>query len=71
MSEEKKERTVESIHQDYSRLCAQAGHTQYQIQALKKDLDLINSQLRDLNMEAVALSAKTAASVSPPPAETI
>lgn len=51
-------RTVEAIHQDYSRLCAQAGHVQYEIDVKKKDLELLNEQLRTLNLEAASLAAK-------------
>ncbi len=56
---DKKERTIESIHAEYSQICAKAGHAQYQIETLKKDLDILNGQLRDLNIEAAALDAKT------------
>jgi septation ring formation regulator EzrA len=52
-------RTVEEISQEYSRLCAKAGHCQYQIETLKKDLEMINQTLRDLNLEAA--KAKEAA----------
>lgn len=59
MSEEqKKERTVDDIHREYSGLCSRAGHVQYQMSALSKDLELLNSQMRDLNFEAAALQAK-------------
>ena len=70
MSEAKKERTLESVHQEYSRLCSQAGHIQYQIAVLSKDLETLNSQLRELNAEAFALQAKASEAVAPP-AETI
>ena len=66
MSEAKKERTIESVHQEYSRLCSQAGHVQYQISVLSKDLETLNVQLRELNAEAFALQAKAAESVAPP-----
>lgn len=55
MSETK--RTIETIHKEYSELCAKAGHLNYQIYTLSKDLELVNQQLRDLNLEASALSA--------------
>lgn len=52
------ERTVETIHREYSDLCAKAGHFQYTIVTVQKDLDLVNEQLRALNLEAAALKAK-------------
>jgi hypothetical protein len=33
-------------------MCAQAGQIQYQIAEASKDLALVNSRLRDLNVEA-------------------
>lgn len=50
------ERTIETIHKEYSDLCARAGHTQYQIEALKIDLNALNEKLRVLNLEAAALA---------------
>jgi len=52
-----KERTVEVVHQEYSQLCARAGHLQYQVAVLSKDLEVVNEQLRELNFEAAKLSA--------------
>lgn len=49
-------RTIEQIHEEYGKLCAQAGHTQYQITQLQLNLDHLNKQLRDLNLEADALN---------------
>jgi prefoldin subunit 5 len=54
---EKPNRSIEEIHQDYSRICSQAGHVQYQIAVLSKDLELLNSQLKDLNLEAAKVQA--------------
>lgn len=66
MSEEaKKTRTVEEIQQEYTQLCCKAGHTQYQISGLEKDLEMINSSLRELNFEAAAASAAKAAAEAP------
>lgn len=56
----KPERTLQDIQQEYNGLCNKAGHLQYQIFTFKKDLDLVNSALRDLNFEAAALQANTA-----------
>ncbi len=52
MSEEKKSRTVEEIRQEYSGLCAKAGHIQYQVAVMNEDLNTLNNQLKDLNFEA-------------------
>lgn len=56
--EEKKNRTIEEIHKEYTQLCAKAGHLGYQIDALTKDQVLVHEQLRELNFEAAALNAK-------------
>lgn len=50
------ERTVAKIHEEYTALCARAGHLQYRIFTDGKDLELLNQQLRDLNLEAANLS---------------
>lgn len=57
MSENKAPRPVQEIQQEYQSLCTKAGHCQYQIFTLNKDLDMFNIALRDLNAEALA-SAK-------------
>jgi hypothetical protein len=51
MSEENN-RTVAEIQQEYAGVCTRAGHCQYQIRTLQKDLDLINETLQNLNLEA-------------------
>lgn len=57
-------RSFQDVQNEFGALCARAGHLQYQIYTFKKDLDLINSQIRDLNLEAAAIKVKTdAASV--------
>lgn len=57
--EQKKPRSLSEIQSDYQNLCLKAGHVQYQIFALQKDLDLINDSLRDLNLEAASVKAET------------
>lgn len=52
MSEAKKERSLPEIQTQYAELCTRAGHIQYQISALSKDLDLVNEELRKINLEA-------------------
>lgn len=61
---EKKARSVEEIKQEYSSLCAQAGHLQYQVFTLGKDLGLLNDQLRELNFEAAKARAEEESSKS-------
>lgn len=56
-----KKRTIEEIHQEYSRICSQAGHVQYQVSVLSKDLEQLNGQLRALNVEAAELNAAQSA----------
>jgi uncharacterized coiled-coil protein SlyX len=55
---ETQKRTVEQVHQEYSQVCAQAGHAQYQVFVHTKDLELLNNKLRDLNNEADKLRAE-------------
>ncbi len=58
MSESNKShRSIEEIQKDYQNLCLKAGHVQYQVVTLKKDLEMMNEQLRDLNLEAAAAHA--------------
>lgn len=67
MSEsEKKVRTVPEIQNEYQGLCLRAGHLNYQIYALSKDLDMVQNSLRDLNIEAAtAQAAEKAAAATP------
>jgi hypothetical protein len=57
---EKKDRSVAEIQQEYQQLCFKAGHLQYQIDALSKDLAVLNGTMRDLNFEAAGAQAKEA-----------
>jgi hypothetical protein len=54
MSESKELRSVDAIQTEYTQLCTKAGHLQYQINALSKDLELVNKTLTDLNLEGAA-----------------
>lgn len=58
MAEEKKERTLNDVQGEYNRGCLRAGHLQYQILTLQKDLSVLNDTLRDLNFEASGIQAK-------------
>lgn len=53
MSETKKPRTMQELQGEYQGLCTKAGDLQYKIWALKKDLELVNDTLRNINFEAV------------------
>ena len=53
-------RTVPEIQQEYQNLCIKAGHLQYQIYTYEKDVEMINKELRDLNLEAAASKAAEA-----------
>ena len=65
MEDKKIERTMEVIHQEYTGLCAKAGHAQYQISVISKDLELLNEQLKALNLEAAALPKAEAPAAAP------
>lgn len=56
MSEQKKERTLEDIKQEFVNVASSAGQAQYQIHVLYEELDVINQRLKDLNQEAAALA---------------
>ena len=60
MSDESKKpaKTLDELHKEYGNLCMQAGHIQYQIDILKKDLEVLNQTRKDINFEAAALKAK-------------
>lgn len=56
----KTHREISVIQTEYQQLCTKLGHLNYQIDAHKRDCDLIISSLRDLNLEAVATQAASA-----------
>jgi competence protein ComGC len=55
---EKPSRTIVEIQQEYGNLCARAGEAQYKLYILQKDLEQLNSSLRDLNSEALVIQAQ-------------
>ena len=63
MSEETKKvsRSVAEIQGEYQALCTRAGHIQYQVFTLSKDLDMLNESMRNLNFEASEASKAEAA----------
>jgi hypothetical protein len=50
-----KTKTLDDITKEYAEGCTKAGHLQYQIHVLSKDLEVLNGVLRDLNFEAAKL----------------
>ena len=65
---EKARRNIAEIQTDYQNMCLKAGHLQYQVYTYSKDLEMVNGQLRDLNLEAAASKAaedKAAAEAKP------
>ncbi len=67
--EAQKSRTVAEISAEYSQGCTKAGHLQYQISAMSKDLDTLNQTLRDLNFEAASAQQKEAEAAKAPAEE--
>ena len=57
MSEQAKVRTIEDVQREYQQTCVRAGHLQYQVYGLTKDLEMVNKQLLDLNLEAAGIQA--------------
>lgn len=55
MSDAKTLRTLEEIQMEYQQLCTKAGHLQYQLHTITSDLSVVNSTLRDLNIEAATV----------------
>lgn len=53
------QRPIPEIQQQYQGLCTKAGHLQYQIDVLNRELKILNDTLRDLNSEALASQAAT------------
>ena len=49
-------RTKVEIEREYANICSRLGHCTYQIGVLGKDADLMQSTLRDLNLEAAAVA---------------
>lgn len=47
-------RQLQEINVDYQQLCANAGQCQYQITQFKKQLDVFNARLEEVNNEAAA-----------------
>lgn len=58
---DKKLRPLEEIRKEYTNICVQAGHLQYQIATLEIDLANINLTLKDLNLEGAAAEAAESA----------
>jgi hypothetical protein len=54
MDDKKPERSIEEITKEYQDLTFKAGAMQYEIDCRRRDLDLLNGQLRDLNLEYIS-----------------
>lgn len=52
-------RDIKAIEQEFSNLCAKAGHLQYQVAVLSEDLNLVNEEIKKLNFEAAKVHAAT------------
>lgn len=50
-------RSVREIELEYSQVCMKAGHAQYQLYTIEKDLSAYNDTLRSLNIEAARAKA--------------
>lgn len=61
-------RSIVEIQTEYQNLCLKAGHLQYQVYTFGKDLDMVNQELRDLNLEAAAIKAQEAKAEAAAPA---
>lgn len=55
---EKSSRSVAEIQQEFTAICARAGHLEYQVFTYRKDLEILNNQMRELNFEAAAVQAQ-------------
>ena len=68
-------RTIEQVQQEFNQACLRAGHLEYTIYTNKKDLELLNQTIRNLNFEAASIQAanqKAAAeAAAPAPAPTL
>lgn len=47
-------RTLTEIQQEYQRLLVKAGQIHYQMDVYRRDIEMINEELRDMNFEAAA-----------------
>lgn len=65
-------RSVAEIQTEYQQLCCKAGHLQYQVSELKKELALVNDTLQTLNLEAFnSKAAETTTAYAAIPAQEI
>ncbi len=51
-------RSFADIQQEFTNTCARAGHLEYQVFTFKKDLEILNNKMRELNLEAAAAQAR-------------
>lgn len=69
--EPKVHRSVQEIQQEYSQVCMKAGHAQYQLFTIQRDLDALNDTLRSLNIEAAQAKAAADAEAAKPTGEEV
>jgi hypothetical protein len=53
-----KERTLETIQNEYGQICTLVGQAQYQLFALELDIKAMNEKLKELNAEAFEMKKK-------------
>ncbi len=58
MSESPAPKSSRALQEEYQQLAFRAGNLQYSIEENKKDLALINSQMRDLALEFISAQAR-------------
>ncbi len=58
MSESPASKSSQALQGEYQQLAFRAGNLQYSIEENKKDLALINSQMRDLALEFISAQAR-------------
>ena len=62
---ETKERTLETVSNEYAQACAQLGDRFVKIQMLNADIRKIEESIAKLNSEAAALNAAKVAEIKP------
>lgn len=54
MPDVKKHRPIDEISKDYGQLVYKAGDLQYKVSIFSEELDLVNKEIKELNLEAAA-----------------
>lgn len=53
-------RKIEEIQREYVQLCTRAGDVQFKVKSLSADLDMLNGQIQELTIEALAAQQQAA-----------